>query len=147
MYQVAFSVLKDSSGAEDAVHQVFLKLLENGAELDPSDPKVKAYLAIAAKNTALNMLRDSRTEPAENIAELADRGIEPQTSGTGRIAELQEAISGLPGIYKEAVLLYYYQGYSIKETARITGISPAAVQKRLERARTMLKEYLEEEQI
>ena len=64
-----------------------------------------------------------------------------------RIAELQEAISGLPGIYKEAVLLYYYQGYSIKETARITGSSPAAVQKRLERARAMLKEYLEEEQI
>ena len=59
MYQVAFSVLQSSSDAEDAVHQVFLKLLKNDVRLDPSDGRVKAYLGVATKNAALNMLRHS----------------------------------------------------------------------------------------
>ena len=40
---------------------------------------------------------------------------------------------------KSVVILYYIEGYSVKEVAQILGISESAVKKRLERARKELK--------
>ncbi len=148
MYQTAFSVLKNSADAEDAVHQVFLRLLENGAEPDPSDGRIRAYLGIAAKNAALNLRRKSeQTVSLDEKSEKAiDPGFEPRLDTASETCELQQAVSQLPGKYKEVVILYYYEGYRIKEIAKITGQKTSSVQKRLERARQMLKESLEEDE-
>ena len=43
---------------------------------------------------------------------------------------------------KSVVILYYIEGYSIKETAQMLAISESACKKRLERARNKLKEML-----
>ena len=122
MYQTAYSVLKNSADAEDAVHQVFLRLLENGAELDPSDARLRAYLGIAAKNAALNLLRNSdSTVSLEDPDTAAAPGFEPRLDPASETSELQDAVAQLPGAYKEVVILYYYEGYRIKEIAKITG--------------------------
>ena len=148
MYQTAFSVLKNSSDAEDAVHQVFLRLLENGAEPDPADARIKAYLGIAVKNAAFNLRRktDRTVSLDETLNEASDTGFEPRLDPASESYELQQAVSQLPGAYKEAITLYYYEGYHIKEIAKITGQKPSAVQKHLERARQMLKARLEEDE-
>ena len=146
MYQTAYSVLKNSADAEDAVHQVFLRLLENAAELNPSDARLRAYLGISAKNAALNLLRNSdRTVSLEDPDTAAAPGFEPRLDPASETSELQDAVAQLPGAYKEMIILYYYEGYRIKEIAKITGQKPSAVQKRLERARQMLRKTLEEE--
>ena len=59
-------------------------------------------------------------------------------------SELFEAVQKLPRRYREAVHLYYYEGYSVKETAEILSLSETAVQTRLLRARRKLKEELQE---
>ena len=41
---------------------------------------------------------------------------------------------------KTVVILYYIEGYSVKETAAILNISEVAVKKRLQRAREILSE-------
>ena len=128
------------------MHQVFLRLLENAAELDPSDARLRAYLGIAAKNAALNLLRNSdRTVSLEDPDTAAAPGFEPRLDPASETSELQDAVAQLPGAYKEMIILYYYEGYRIKEIAKITGQKPSAVQKRLERARQMLRKTLEEE--
>ena len=53
-----------------------------------------------------------------------------------------EAIRALPHRYRDAVALCCWEGYSAEEAARLLGISPDAVRKRLERARGMLKNDL-----
>ena len=40
---------------------------------------------------------------------------------------------------KSVVILYYIEGYNVKEVAQILGISESAVKKRLERARKELR--------
>ena len=47
---------------------------------------------------------------------------------------------------RNAVYLYYYEEYSTEEIASILKISNAAVRKRLERGRVLLKDKLQEEQ-
>jgi RNA polymerase sigma factor (sigma-70 family) len=68
--------------------------------------------------------------------------------GTYQLAEeapdLTAALKTLPPKQRGAVVLRYYAGCSIKETAAILGSTPAAVGVHLTRARRRLRPLLEE---
>lgn len=53
-------------------------------------------------------------------------------------------VTRLPRRYREAVLLRYYQGLRLKETAEALQISNSAVKQRLKRANAILRERLKE---
>jgi len=53
------------------------------------------------------------------------------------------AVQRLPVRYREAVYLYYYEGYNAEEIAAMVGAKPAAVRQRLARAREKLRKELE----
>ena len=53
------------------------------------------------------------------------------------------AVQRLPVKCREAVYLYYYEGYNAEEIAAMVGAKPAAVRQRLARARVKLKQELE----
>ena len=55
---------------------------------------------------------------------------------------LERAISALPLRYREVVLLVCTEGFAAPEVARMLGLDPAAVRKRLSRGREMLREAL-----
>lgn len=55
---------------------------------------------------------------------------------------LADAVLCLPRKQKEAVLLYYYQGMSLEETAEALGTRPASASLRLKRAHAQLKDLL-----
>lgn len=56
---------------------------------------------------------------------------------------MEKAIEGLPDTYRMVFLLREVQGLSVIETAEILNISPVNVKVRLNRAKTQLKEKLE----
>ncbi len=60
--------------------------------------------------------------------------------------DLQEDISifvdKLPQKYKSIIILYYYDLMKIKDISKAINISEAAVKKRLERARNLIKEMM-----
>lgn len=51
-----------------------------------------------------------------------------------------EMIYNLPDKYKTVIILFYYENLDIKEISKVLHLSEAAVKKRLERARNILKE-------
>lgn len=53
------------------------------------------------------------------------------------------AVQRLPVRYREAVYLYYYEGYNAEEIEAMVGAKPAAVRQRLARAREKLRKELE----
>jgi len=55
---------------------------------------------------------------------------------------IDESLGDLPARDRESLLLYYFEGKSIAEAARALDISPAAMKKRLERARKRLRDQL-----
>ena len=59
--------------------------------------------------------------------------------------ELEELWS-LPPADRAVLHLYYYEGYTTDEIARITGRRPGTVRTRLSRAREKLRQLLTEEQ-
>jgi RNA polymerase sigma-70 factor (ECF subfamily) len=55
------------------------------------------------------------------------------------------AVEDLPEIYREALYLYYYEGYSGQEASKMLGITESAFWSRLKRGREILKLEMEEE--
>ena len=70
--------------------------------------------------------------------------IEPYRDiGTLPIIRQGEAIDSLPEKIRLAVILYYVEDYSIKEIKGILHIPEGTVKSRLNKGRSLLKEYLE----
>jgi RNA polymerase sigma-70 factor (ECF subfamily) len=63
---------------------------------------------------------------------------------SGEESDLLSMVWNLNYKLKSVVILYYIEGYSIDETAKILSISSHAAKKRLERARNKLREEYEE---
>lgn len=59
---------------------------------------------------------------------------------------LEDAITKLTPRYREAILLRFGMGYSIKEIAKMMNISKDAAQKLVTRARDQLKTILKEQE-
>ncbi|MPM86860.1 hypothetical protein SDC9_133952 [bioreactor metagenome] len=59
-------------------------------------------------------------------------------------SEVMRAVLDLPAKYKDAIYLYYYEGYSADEIARFLHQSSNTVYSKLHRARAMLKQKLGE---
>jgi RNA polymerase sigma-70 factor (ECF subfamily) len=101
----------------------------------------------AARNLALKHFRDTGREAA--MDEVAEEP--PDSSRRGPLrrlldeelaAQVREAIFNLPLLQREALLLFEYEGLSMKEVAEIAGTDVGAIKARLYRARESLKRVL-----
>lgn len=60
-------------------------------------------------------------------------------------SRLYECILNLKEKYRIIILLYYYEGYSIREISKILGVNESTIQTRLARARSRIKVLMENE--
>ena len=139
LLRTCYAILQDRQLAEDAVQETFLKAYRHLSSFREESSE-KTWLMRIAINVCKDQRRsryfrfmDRRLTPDE----LPDAGCTPQDT------ELSDAVLALPHKQKEAVLLYYYQGMTLEETAAALGIRPSSVSLRLKRARTRLKSLLE----
>jgi len=58
---------------------------------------------------------------------------------------LLRAVSELPSVYRETILLYYYNGFSAKEIAQIQHCAQPTVNVRLKRGRELLRQAVSED--
>ena len=134
VFRLALSYLYHTQDAEDICHSVFLALVEKDVTLFPGHEK--AWLlkctANACKDQLRSLWRQNREPLDENIV---------FTDSQDR--ELWAVVGGLPPKYRAVVHLYYYEGYSHEEIAKILGITRTAVQTRMQRAREKLGKELQ----
>lgn len=142
MFHVANEILHNEQDAEDAVHQAFLNVAENMKKIgEPKCPKTKGYVVTIVENKAIDLYRRHKRH---KMLELNDdvQGIQIVYEGENA---LTACILKLPARYREAILLRYVQGYSVKELASILGLSFAAASKLDQRAKARLKDLYEKE--
>ncbi len=65
LFGIAFNYLKSNQLAEDAVHDVFVKLWNHREQLD-AQKSLKGFLFTSMKNHVLNMIRDHKREIEKN---------------------------------------------------------------------------------
>ena len=133
VYRICFSFMKNSSDTEDMVQETFLKLLSNGKRFE-SESHEKAWLIV----TASNACKDALKHWWRKYADIADCEALAHAAPF-EMDGILSAVLELPADYKTAVFLYYYEGYSTPEIARMLDCPQSTVRSRLARARKLLE--------
>ena len=139
LLRIAMTRLASPADAEDAVQDVFLKLLTARPQFR-DDEHEKAWLIRATLHRACDMARaaERRNLPLET-AEVLPGGELPEPS------PILSAVQALPAKYSAVIHLYYYEGYSIKEIANLLRLPVPTVGTRLSRGRERLRQILKED--
>jgi len=133
VFRLAFSYLRSRPDAEDICQSIFLKLLEKDITLLPG--KEKSWLLTATANACKNHLRLLRTHPTTPLEELPLACEETDLTVT-------QAVLSLPPKYRIPIHLYYFEGCSQDEIAKILRLTRTAVQTRMARGRALLRKEL-----
>ena len=155
VYFAAFSILQNEQDAEDAAQETVLKALKNLRNFR-AESKFSTWLVSIAINEARGRLRHARVLKFESVDESPDEdgGFTPSVISDWREVPLealerkelrellQQAIAGLPEIYREVLLLRDVEEFSIAESAAALGVSEGVVKTRLLRARLMMQKVL-----
>ena len=148
MRVVAFEVLRDSSLAEDAVHDAFMKVLSLSDRIGAVKSKsTKAFLIVTVKNTALNLLRKEKTIKEVELQAPGEKFSRDISWDQVSTESVLKAIEGLPENQRDAVYLKVRTGLNDREVADLLGITEANLRKRLQRARQgIIREMKREEE-
>ena len=124
--------------AEDIAQEALLRALSGLPKLR-DQRAVGKWVVRIARNTCVDHYRRMRTTVA------IDENVPAQTEDAEMTSNLHKAVAALPRKYREVITLYYMDGRKCDSVAQLLGMKPAAVRKRLARARLMLHEALREE--
>jgi len=133
--------------AEDITHDCFLSLIRKPENFNPGRASLRTYLYSAARNLSLKNFRDSGRETAieglEREPEIPVRE-EPlrRLLDEELTVKVKEAVSSLPPLQREALVLFEYEGLALSEIASVVGTDVGAVKARIHRARQRLKNTL-----
>lgn len=131
VYSFALSRLKSESDAADVFQNVFSKLFEKQPGFS-SREQLRTWLMKTTYNCIADVFRARRRE-----CELTE-DIAASSNDSG----FNDIIDTLPEKYRDAVYLFYGEGFKIREISRILGITESGVKSRLTRAKQMLREEL-----
>ncbi|MBQ6061945.1 MAG: RNA polymerase sigma factor [Clostridia bacterium] len=133
--------LRDPFQAEDAAQDTFVKAWK-ALDTFRNESSQKTWLMHIAVNTCRDYQRtgwfrhmDRRIVPEE----LPEQSREDEVPD----GEVTEAIRSLPSKLRTMILLRYYEGLSLKETAAAAGISLATAKRQISKANQLLHERLE----
>jgi RNA polymerase sigma-70 factor (ECF subfamily) len=147
IFRFSYRLSGSVEAAEDITHDCFLGLIKKPENFRPERASLRTYLFSAARNLWLKQLRDFGRESAmDEYAEtqFIAGGKEP----LGRLLDdelsvkVQEAVSSLPPLQREALVLFEYEGLALNEIASMVGTDVGAVKSRLHRARERLRNRL-----
>lgn len=147
IYNFAFRFLRNAEAAEDAVQEVFVKMLKHANQFH-GDAKLSTWLFSITANWCRDYLRKSDNKPKESDDVLVTLPT-PTELAPDRTLERREneklvrkALEALTAEQREAILLSRYHGLSYAEIAQIAGCSEGAVKTRVFRAMETLKKTL-----
>jgi len=144
LYRVAFSVLRNSSDAEDAVQEAFLRALRHRATLhEVRDQRV--WLIRIVWNIVLDRKRRAKTRPeTDDVSELARvlpcKGLSAEeiASAAQHHAHVLTCIDQLPAKEREVLMLSAFEELTSVEIATVLDITESSVRSRLFRARNLM---------
>lgn len=131
-------LLRDEHVAQDAMHDVFVKVLQNEARLDARAPS--SLLFRIATNVCLNRLRTEKRHPETRDDELLMQIASAEDAGAKSEARsfLTRLFSREQESTQTMAVLRWVDGMTLEEVAREVGMSVSGVRKRLRGLRAQL---------
>ncbi|MBE6752850.1 MAG: RNA polymerase sigma factor [Ruminococcaceae bacterium] len=136
VYRVCFTYLGSASDSEDAVQEVFLRLIRKQPTFS-SERDQRGWLIVTACNYCKTLLRWRKRHPVADPDRLPE-----QSCSDSSDAEVMELLAALPHDCRQVVYMHCCEGYSLAEIARLSGTNQSTVRSRWFYARRRLKNIL-----
>lgn len=151
MYRRAYRVVRNDADAQDAVQNALTHLWEVLDKLPEESAKCCSYAVVAAYHAAIDLYKKNKrhlklySNITEDIVAMGQRcGVNPfhYIAAMENADEILRGLKRINGDYCEMIMLVYYHGFSIKETAAILDLSEKVAATKLFRARKALEKEL-----
>ena len=141
VFSIALHSVRDRALAEDVTQDVFMALLQHGAEIE-SEEHLVYWLRRVTTRRCIDQLRRQRwrrwlplmDSDAAELAVATGADIDPLLAG-----RLQKTLRGLAPVERVALVLRYQEELDAAEIGKVLGLSSDAVNKHLRRALARLK--------
>lgn len=136
LYRISCAQLPQRADREDAVQETLRKAWEKRKDLR-DERYVKTWVIRILLNECHTIQRRMKHTLVLDAL--------PAMQNAPEKGDLKEALLQLPEKYRIPLMLYYLEGYSVRDTAMMLRLPQGTVKTRLSRGRTMLKAILSEE--
>lgn len=136
--RLAYTYVYNLQDAQDILQDTLIQLLRTSPVFE-SEEHEKAWLLRVAANLSKNRIAYNKRRVTDELRE--DLIAEERED----LAFVWDAVLQLKENYRAAVHLFYYEGYSTAEIARILGRKESTIRSDLRRGRKQLRTILEEE--
>jgi RNA polymerase sigma factor (sigma-70 family) len=145
VFAYIYRKLGDYHAALDLTQEVFIKMLKSLPSYRARN-KFEHWIIKIAVNSCRDYFRSRQYSEQCNIISLDESCVEPNVCNLLEKSltrqEIKAAVLSLPEEQKETILLYFYNGYKIKEIAKLTQAKEATVKSRLHQALSKLKKTI-----
>jgi len=144
----AIRVVGSREEAEDVVHDAFVTVWRKIDRFDAGRGSLRAWLMTVVRNRGIDRIRSRRsTVDVDEADELSLLRTSPNPTWEEVVTrastdELRAALTELPDEQRRAVELAYFEGYTYREVAEITGVPPGTANGRMRLALAKLRQGL-----
>ena len=144
----ALRVVGGRDEAEDVVHDAFVAVWRKIDRFDAQRGSLRGWLMTVVRNRAIDRVRARRVTVDVDDADersLLRTGPNPTwEDALGRLTadDLRVALADLPVEQRRALELAYFEGYTYREVAELTGVPPGTATGRLRLALSKLRDSL-----
>jgi len=151
IYRVARAILRDDDEAEDVMQAAYVRAFQHLYQF-AGDAPFSAWLTRIAVNESLQRLRVRKRSQQLDDFEQNEEGLmgavemSPDPERSASIAELgqllEEAVLGLPDLYRSVVMMRDIEQLSTAETAAALDLTEQNVKVRLHRGHALMRGWL-----
>ncbi len=141
--RLALSYLHNKEDAEDILQETMIKFVTVRPVFE-SEAHRKAWLMRVSSNLAKNRIDYNKVRDTMELNEEIAGEVQADLDNGDEYKAIWDAVRSLPVHQREAIHLFYQEGYQTSEIALIMGRREATVRSDLKRARDKLRELLKE---
>jgi RNA polymerase sigma-70 factor (ECF subfamily) len=145
VYSVALRVLGDTGAAEDVLQDVFMQLWRNPGVFDSNRGSLGAWLAVIARNRAIDALRKRRPEnDIEDVVLSVETDLAAEADRARAAEKVRSVLGTMPGPQRAALEMAYFEGLTHTEIAAKTGEPLGTIKTRIRAGLTTLRKAFQE---
>ncbi|MFD2792776.1 RNA polymerase sigma factor [Promicromonospora vindobonensis] len=140
----------DAERADDVAQEAWVAVVRALPRLREPD-RFAPWLFTIVRRAALNRLRGQYADRHDLVGDFesdldrSDDGARDPVDGLADRAEMVARLARLPVLEREVLVLHYLEDLSVQDCAQICGVPAGTIKSRLNRARRMLREHVQEE--
>lgn len=141
VYSIALRVLGEPAAAEDVMQEVFIQVWQNPQKFVAERGSLAGWLAVVARNRAVDVLRRRKpTDPVEEVVLAARTNLAQEAEHHMMIDRIRVHLESLPPDQQHSLNLAFFEGLSHSEIAARTGAPLGTVKTRIRTALLSLRE-------